>query len=98
MSREELVEGEMFPQHDKRYCERKSRNSCNTQILRRQDHLARLRLLLPLPLNEEAVETSVYSNKEVVFKQFSSVQRPTFELADKTTHEADLDFFPLSTD
>ena len=49
-------------------------------------------MLLPLPLNEEAVETSVHSNKELVFKQFCSVQRPTFELADKTTHEADLDF------
>ena len=87
----------MFPQRDKRYCERKPRNSCNS-ILCKPDHLARLSSLLALPLDEEAVETSVYSNKEVMFKQCCSVQRPTFELTDKTTHEADLDFFLLSTD
>ena len=45
VSREELVE-EKYSRNDKQCCERKPRNLCNSQFLRRQDYLARLSSLL----------------------------------------------------
>ena len=46
-------------------------------------------------------ETSDIANgnpRTRIVHNFARTRRPTFELADQTTHKADLDFFSLSTD